>query len=177
MPCCVNMKHISKKVCAVTDVKKGRHFCSFWFILYLCRCYSYVGRRYYAQELSLQQSGCVYHDTVQHEVLHALGFNHEQTRSDRDQYIRVLWENITAGLSVFTFHYPWQQYKYNTERKYLPAQNIGLLGHFERLNAKTATAVAAILNFRLCLALHKQCRRTRSKFIIPTCLSIIINPL
>ncbi|CAI5665732.1 high choriolytic enzyme 1 isoform X2 [Oreochromis niloticus] len=61
-------------------------------------CYSYIGRRYYAQELSLQQSGCVYHDTVQHEVLHALGFNHEQTRSDRDQYIRVLWENITPGM-------------------------------------------------------------------------------
>lgn len=81
------------------------------FILYLCRCYSYIGRRYNAQELSLQKSGCVYHDTVQHEVLHALGFNHEQTRSDRDQHIRVVWENITPGLSVFTFHYPWQQYK------------------------------------------------------------------
>ncbi|XP_005747702.1 high choriolytic enzyme 1-like [Pundamilia nyererei] len=61
-------------------------------------CYSYIGRLYYAQELSLQQSGCVYYDTVQHEVLHALGFNHEQTRSDRDEHIRVLWENITPGM-------------------------------------------------------------------------------
>ncbi|XP_060780108.1 hatching enzyme 1.2-like isoform X2 [Neoarius graeffei] len=57
-------------------------------------CWSYIGRTGYAQTLSLARSGCVYYDTVQHELLHALGFNHEQTRSDRDSYIRVAWENI-----------------------------------------------------------------------------------
>ncbi|KAM9352314.1 uncharacterized protein ABDE67_007168 [Symphorus nematophorus] len=60
-------------------------------------CYSYIGRRNYGQDLSLQRSGCVYYDTVQHEVLHALGFHHEQKRSDRDQYIRILLENVTPG--------------------------------------------------------------------------------
>uniref|UniRef100_A0A672YR61 Metalloendopeptidase n=1 Tax=Sphaeramia orbicularis TaxID=375764 RepID=A0A672YR61_9TELE len=57
-------------------------------------CYSYVGRRGYSQTLSLDRQGCLYHSTVQHELLHALGFNHEQCRSDRDQHIRVLWQNI-----------------------------------------------------------------------------------
>uniref|UniRef100_A0A665UBS5 Metalloendopeptidase n=1 Tax=Echeneis naucrates TaxID=173247 RepID=A0A665UBS5_ECHNA len=61
-------------------------------------CYSYVGRRGYAQTLSLDRRGCLYHSTVQHELLHALGFNHEQCRSDRDQHIRILWENIQSGL-------------------------------------------------------------------------------
>uniref|UniRef100_A0AAR2KCV0 Metalloendopeptidase n=1 Tax=Pygocentrus nattereri TaxID=42514 RepID=A0AAR2KCV0_PYGNA len=57
-------------------------------------CYSFVGRRGYAQTVSLDRNGCIYHNTVQHELLHALGFNHEQTRNDRDNHIRVVWENI-----------------------------------------------------------------------------------
>ncbi|KAL2093942.1 hypothetical protein ACEWY4_011254 [Coilia grayii] len=60
-------------------------------------CYSSVGRRGNSQTLSLSRSGCVYYDTVQHELLHALGFNHEQTRSDRDNHIRVLLENVISG--------------------------------------------------------------------------------
>ncbi|XP_068585116.1 high choriolytic enzyme 1-like [Cebidichthys violaceus] len=60
-------------------------------------CYSYVGRRFNEQALSLMQQGCLYHDVVQHELLHALGFKHEQCRSDRDQHIRILWENVIPG--------------------------------------------------------------------------------
>ncbi|XP_047453155.1 high choriolytic enzyme 1-like [Mugil cephalus] len=60
-------------------------------------CYSYIGRRVGGQDLSLQQNGCVYHQTVQHEVLHALGFHHEQKRSDRDNYIRIVLENVISG--------------------------------------------------------------------------------
>ncbi|XP_033847642.1 hatching enzyme 1.2-like [Periophthalmus magnuspinnatus] len=62
-------------------------------------CYSYVGRQGGAQTLSLDRRGCLYHSTVQHELLHALGFNHEQTRSDRDQHIKVHWENIMDGMA------------------------------------------------------------------------------
>ncbi|XP_075867290.1 hatching enzyme 1.2-like isoform X2 [Nelusetta ayraudi] len=61
-------------------------------------CYSWVGRQGGSQVVSLSRSGCLYHNTVQHELLHALGFNHEQTRSDRDNHIRVLWENISQDM-------------------------------------------------------------------------------
>ncbi|KAI5609615.1 nephrosin isoform 2 precursor, partial [Silurus asotus] len=60
-------------------------------------CYSRVGRVGGQQNLSLHHPGCVYHKTVQHELLHALGFHHEQCRSDRDKHIEILYENIKEG--------------------------------------------------------------------------------
>ena len=72
--------------------------CCLRSVLNFPRCYSFIGRLGYGQDLSLSRSGCVYHHLVQHEVLHALGFHHEQKRSDRDQYIRVQLENVTPGV-------------------------------------------------------------------------------
>uniref|UniRef100_H3CFE4 Metalloendopeptidase n=1 Tax=Tetraodon nigroviridis TaxID=99883 RepID=H3CFE4_TETNG len=60
-------------------------------------CYSYVGRQGHSQTLSLDRQGCLYHSTVQHELLHALGFHHEQCRSDRDAHIRVLLCNSSLA--------------------------------------------------------------------------------
>lgn len=34
---------------------------------------------------------------IVHEILHALGFHHEHTRKDRDQYVTVLSNNIMKG--------------------------------------------------------------------------------
>ncbi|XP_062404701.1 low choriolytic enzyme-like [Sardina pilchardus] len=61
-------------------------------------CYSYIGRTGGQQVVSLSRRGCLYHNTVQHELLHALGFNHEQTRNDRDNHIRVMWDNVVEDM-------------------------------------------------------------------------------
>ncbi|KAK2842793.1 hypothetical protein Q5P01_012993 [Channa striata] len=61
-------------------------------------CYSYVGRQGNAQTVSLMSNGCIYFGTVQHELIHALGFDHEQCRSDRDQHIQVLLQNVISGM-------------------------------------------------------------------------------
>ncbi|XP_019731701.1 high choriolytic enzyme 1-like [Hippocampus comes] len=60
-------------------------------------CWSYLGRQGNAQPISLQKSGCVFKDIVQHEALHALGFHHEHVRSDRDEHVIINFENIMSG--------------------------------------------------------------------------------
>ncbi|XP_013873455.1 high choriolytic enzyme 1 isoform X2 [Austrofundulus limnaeus] len=57
-------------------------------------CYSALGRTGGMQELSLNKAGCIYGGIAQHELNHVLGFQHEQTRSDRDYYVRINYENI-----------------------------------------------------------------------------------
>jgi len=57
-------------------------------------CWSYMGTvGAGAQDLSLGQ-GCAYFGTVVHEMLHAVGFDHEQNRPDRDQYLVVNVTNV-----------------------------------------------------------------------------------
>lgn len=60
-------------------------------------CSSYVGRIGGGQNLSLMRNGCVYHGIVIHEFMHALGFHHMQSSYDRDNYVRILYENIEVG--------------------------------------------------------------------------------
>ncbi|XP_057190691.1 meprin A subunit beta, partial [Triplophysa rosa] len=60
-------------------------------------CFSSVGnRRVGKQRLSIG-SGCDRIATIEHEFLHALGFWHEQSRSDRDDYVSIIWEHISEG--------------------------------------------------------------------------------
>jgi len=62
-------------------------------------CYSYVMMIsiWTSQDLSLQANGCTSVGTAIHEMLHALGFFHEQSRPDRDQFVRIFPENINPS--------------------------------------------------------------------------------
>lgn len=57
-------------------------------------CSSFVGRIGGSQALSLARPGCVREGIIIHEALHALGLAHMHSHENRDQYVRVLTENI-----------------------------------------------------------------------------------
>uniref|UniRef100_A0A672PQK9 Metalloendopeptidase n=1 Tax=Sinocyclocheilus grahami TaxID=75366 RepID=A0A672PQK9_SINGR len=57
-------------------------------------CWSYLGMIGGSQTMSLQSPGCMWSGVAAHELMHALGFVHEQSRSDRDHHVSILWENI-----------------------------------------------------------------------------------
>ncbi|KAG5682266.1 hypothetical protein PVAND_011630 [Polypedilum vanderplanki] len=64
-------------------------------------CWSSVGRISGEQKVNLQSPGCVTKTgTVVHELLHVLGFLHEQNREDRDKFVKIIEGNIRNGYEV-----------------------------------------------------------------------------
>jgi len=66
-------------------------------------CSAYVG---YLQNITLNRTvtlmhappyTCMITGIIQHELLHVLGFFHEQSRPDRDEYVSIQWQNIING--------------------------------------------------------------------------------
>ena len=57
------------------------------------RCNSYVGKKGGKQKISLVD-GCFKPKTLKHELMHAIGFYHEQSRTDRDEHVIIHFDNI-----------------------------------------------------------------------------------
>ena len=77
---------------------KGRRlYISRQFLGIKVGCWSMLGQEAYflgiKRRMNLGQ-GCNYYDIVLHELGHALGLGHEHQRSDRDQYVKILRENL-----------------------------------------------------------------------------------
>ncbi|XP_037032580.1 zinc metalloproteinase nas-4-like isoform X2 [Bradysia coprophila] len=61
-------------------------------------CWSSVGRVGGRQVVNLQKNGCMSTvGTPIHELMHVVGFKHEQTREDRDDFVEIVRDNIKPG--------------------------------------------------------------------------------
>ncbi|XP_004537802.1 seminal metalloprotease 1 [Ceratitis capitata] len=64
-------------------------------------CFTAVGYQAKVQTMNLENypigEGCFRPGTILHEFMHALGFYHQQSDSNRDEYIQVVYDNIVPG--------------------------------------------------------------------------------
>ncbi|XP_077354926.1 zinc metalloproteinase nas-14-like [Festucalex cinctus] len=85
---------ISSHTC-LTFRRRGSKQADYLFFKRGIGCASYVGFMGGKQEVHVAPTCKV--GNIVHEVLHALGFYHEHTRMDRENYIRILPDNIMKG--------------------------------------------------------------------------------
>ncbi len=73
-------------------------------------CHSQIGRAYWPFPLpqAIYIGECSHLlGHIKHEMMHTLGFYHEHSRSDRDRYVEILWDNIKEARKeqFYTFRY------------------------------------------------------------------------
>ncbi len=123
-------------------------------------CSSFVGKQGGAQVVILA-SRCATMN-IAHEIGHALGLWHEQSRGDRDKYIQIVWDNIDENY-LYNFnqhlsdgqdfgdydyqsimHYTAYAFSKNGERTIVPLQDNIEIGQRDHLSNKDIAAVNAM---------------------------------
>lgn len=98
-------KTLENKTFEVTALKTfNSYICRYENYRAFFRCSSYVGRIGGHQTISVgneDQSIVCKRGNIVHEIAHALGFFHEHSRPDRDDYVDVLWNNVVSGECSF----------------------------------------------------------------------------
>jgi hypothetical protein len=62
-------------------------------------CWSWLGRIGGRQELSMDRPGCFWGGLSEHELIHALGYDHMHNAVDRNNFVTINFGNIQQGAS------------------------------------------------------------------------------
>jgi Astacin (Peptidase family M12A) len=94
-------------------------------------CFSSVGRRGGMQVLNLQpgklEDYCFRLYTIVHEFIHAIGFYHMQSATERDDYVRIDFDSITPG-SEHNFN----KYGFETVNNFDVEYDYGSVMHYSK---------------------------------------------
>ena len=89
------------------------------------RCWSNTGVKGEEQKILLSESGCTRVATVVHELGHTVGLKHEHQRTDRDEYVEILWDNIqtdpidqSSNFRLYSPGLPLGEYNYTSIMHY-----------------------------------------------------------
>lgn len=138
-------------------------------------CWGNVGMTSYTK-ISVGD-GCEYQHVMTHEIGHVVGFYHEQNRNDRDQFIKVHWENIGRFKDAFDIvkntdslgvpydyesimHYPWNAFSSNGKDTISPLKPLNGKTPYIALSKADAQQTSLMYN---CPAVERKRKQSRTR--------------
>ncbi|EJW79056.1 hypothetical protein WUBG_10030 [Wuchereria bancrofti] len=88
------MRHWENNTCITFIPRQPEHLNYIVFTIDKCGCCSYVGRKINGPQAISIGKNCDKFGIVVHELGHVIGFWHEHTRLDRDQYVDIFYKSI-----------------------------------------------------------------------------------
>ncbi|CAH2052373.1 unnamed protein product, partial [Iphiclides podalirius] len=125
---------------------------------------------------------CLSLGEIVHEVMHILGFSHEHTRPDRDQYVTIIWDNIKPGYKKYfairpddpllslsydyasVLHYPARAFSKNGQSTVLTNSNVKI-GQREGLSETDVQKIGIVYG--------RECVERNRQYLLKTCPSVV----